>query len=201
MRPLAMAFPHDRRTYSLDDQFILGDALLAAPVCQPGQTPRPVLLPGGPWHDFWTGQPRSAEITAAPLERMPLFVRAGSVVPTGTVMQHTNECPPQALRLRIYPGNGTSWLYEDDGDSLAYQAGDFCRTRFVCEQERDRQTIRREAEGPYEPGYGQFEITVYGRTAAPRQVRVDGQAVHADHHAGTKTLRIMTEPWSSLVVE
>ncbi|MGD8624311.1 MAG: glycoside hydrolase family 31 protein, partial [Anaerolineae bacterium] len=81
MRPLALAYPHDLATYGLDDQFLFGDALLAAPVGHPGQRSRPVYLPGGEWYDFWSGERRSGRIEAeAPLARLPLYVRAGTVL-------------------------------------------------------------------------------------------------------------------------
>ncbi|HEM46014.1 MAG TPA: DUF4968 domain-containing protein, partial [Alphaproteobacteria bacterium] len=113
MRPLSLAFPRDLRTYSLADEYLFGDALLVAPVHEPGQTWRRVYLPGDEWYDFWTGTRTSGSFNAdAPLERLPLYVRPGSVVPMAPVVQHTGEWPPGVLYLHVYPGNGESWLYE-----------------------------------------------------------------------------------------
>jgi alpha-glucosidase len=199
MRPLALAFPEDRRTHGMDDQFLLGDALLAAPVASAGERSRPVYLPGGAWYDFWTGERLSGEVTAnAPLERMPLYVRAGSVLPLGPVLQHTGEWPPKALRLHIYPGDGESQLYEDDGETLAYRSGEFCLTRFLCQTEGNRLRVRREVEGRFEPGYERFEVSLHGLDRAPGQVLVDGQSVEVIYDPETKSARWTVGPWITL---
>ena len=199
MRPLSLAYPQDIRTYSLDDQYLLGDALLAAPVGQPGQRARQVYLPGGAWYDFWTGERLNGKAAArAPLERMPLYVRAGSVLPMGPVMQHTGQWPPETLKLHVYPGEGESWLYEDDGHSLAYRNGEFQLTRFNCETNGRGLAVRRQVEGPFDPGYPQFEIIVHGLEAVPRQVLVDGHSAEGTFDGETRTLRLATGPWEQL---
>jgi alpha-glucosidase len=203
MRPLALSFPDDLRTYGLDDQFLLGDALLAAPVAQAGQTRRQVYLPGGPWYDFWSGEALHGQIEAdAPLERMPLYVRAGSVLPLGPVIQHTGEWPPEALRLHIYAGDGESWLYEDDGLSLNYQAGEYRRTRFLCQATTGAGLrVRREVAGPFDPGYARFEIYVHGLQAAPQAVDVDGQQIEPIFAPEARTTRLELGDWTDLVIQ
>ena len=163
-----------------------------------------MYLPGGRWYDFWTGErlEGGTEIEAeAPLERMPVYARAGSVVPMGPVMQHTGEWPPECLRLRDYAREGESWLYEDDGESMAFQAGERQITRFVCEEGEGASTVRREVEGGFEPGYGRFEVEFHGLQAAPRQVRVDGAAVEAAYDPGTGTARVQVGEWAWIEVQ
>ena len=201
MRPLALAFPDDLRTYGLDDQFLLGDALMVAPVGHAGQTRRQVYLPGGPWYDFWSGECLCGEIEAeAPLERMPLYARAGSVLPMGPITQHTGEWPPEALRLHIFPGDGESWLYEDDGLSLDYQAGAFQLTRFLCQAGADLR-VHREVRGPFDPGYARFEIYVHGLQAAPQTVDVDGQNIESIFDPEAGTARLEVGDWTDLVIQ
>jgi alpha-glucosidase len=201
MRPLALIFPEDRRTHNIDDQFLLGDALLAAPVGRPGQTRRPVYLPTGLWYDYWTGEQHSGTISAdAPLERMPIFVRAGSVVPMGPVIQHTGQWPPQALQLHIYPGDGESWLYEDDGHSMDYAAGESRRTHFVCESTAGGLIVHREAKGPFDPGYDRYEITIHGLSTAPRRVLVNNQSLATAYDADEKTASLTIGPWQRLEI-
>jgi alpha-glucosidase len=158
-----------------------------------------VYLPGGPWYDFWSGEKLSGEVTAdAPLERMPLYVRAGSVLPLGPVLQHTGEWPPKVLCLHIYPGDGESWLYEDDGESLAYRSGEFCLTRFLCQTEGNGLRVRREVEGSFDPGYEQFELSLHGLDAAPGQVLVDDQPVGVTYDAETRSARWTVGSWTTL---
>ena len=126
LRPLVLGWQCDPRTHTLDDEFMFGDSLLIAPVGEAGASQREVYLPQGVWYDWWTGQRYAGAQTvtvAAPLERIPIFARAGSIVPGWPVMQHTGERPVDVLMLHVFPGDGESALYEDDGESLAYQQG------------------------------------------------------------------------------
>jgi len=114
--------------------YMWGDAFCVSPVVQSGQTSKDVYLPDGKWINFWTellvdgGQ---AVNVATPLEQMPVFVKAGSIIPMQPVMNYTDEHPPDTLMLAVYPVTGVSGqftLYEDDGSTLAYQSGVFSQT-------------------------------------------------------------------------
>jgi alpha-glucosidase len=201
MRPLALAFPEDERTHGMGDQFLFGDALLAAPVSRPGQRARSVYLPGGQWYDFWSGERLEGEVQAdAPLERMPLYVRAGTVLPRGPVMQYSDELQPEAMQLHIYPGEGESWLYQDDGHSRDYETGAFRLTRFVCEpgSEGKGLVVRCKAEGAFEPGYERFEVYIHGLKNLPQQVNVDGRQVDVTTGVEEGIVRLSIGPWARL---
>lgn len=124
-RPMFFLDPSDERLERVEDQLMLGPALLAAPVTQPGTTTRPVVFPSGDWIDFWTGAViRGGRTTMieAPLERLPLFQRAGTVLPLGPVRQHSGEGTDEEPTLRVaLPAAGfDSWLYEDAGDGFEH---------------------------------------------------------------------------------
>ena len=132
MRGLAMDFPADMMARKIDDQYLFGKAFLVAPVTDHKARSRSVYFPGGTtWYDFSTGKSYaggSSAIVPAPLERMPLFVRAGSIVPMGPVTQYVDERRDAPLTLVVYTGaNGGFSLYEDDGRSTAYKSGAFSR--------------------------------------------------------------------------
>ena len=129
MRALVMDFPTDPKALEVDDEFMFGPAILVNPVTHAGATSRSVYLPAGAsWYDFWTGaslKGGQAVVAAAPLETMPLYVRAGSIVPMGPELQYTGEKPADPIELRIYRGaDGKFTLYEDDGESYAYEKGE-----------------------------------------------------------------------------
>ncbi|HXJ84107.1 MAG TPA: TIM-barrel domain-containing protein, partial [Candidatus Methylomirabilis sp.] len=117
MRALVLNYPDDPRVWSLGHQFLWGDDLLVAPVTREGATAWPVYLPAGAWYDFWTGdrfEGPGGIMVDAPLERLPLMVRAGAIVPMGPVVQHTAELPLDELTLLIYPHGASRFdLYED----------------------------------------------------------------------------------------
>ncbi len=145
MRALFMDFPHDRHAAGIKDQYMFGPALLVAPVTEQAATARTVYLPAGSdWYDFWTnawhagGQTLHVE---APIERMPLFVRAGSVLPLGEIIQHTGQ-PQRIEEIRVYAGtNGACTLYQDDGISNAYEDGAYQLTTLTWHDATERLTV------------------------------------------------------------
>lgn len=126
-RPLVMDFREDPATLEIGDQFMFGPDLLVSPVLTEHATSRLAYLPAGTeWYDFWTGERTAggASITApAPLDRIPLDVRAGSILPLGPVIEYAGQAT-DPIELRIYPGaDGNFTLYEDEGDSFRYEKG------------------------------------------------------------------------------
>jgi alpha-D-xyloside xylohydrolase len=126
-RGLPMDWPADPRVRDIGDQFMFGPALLVAPITQPGSTRREVYLPqASAWYDFWTGgriEGNTVE-SSAPLNRIPVYVRAGSIVPLGPVVQNA-AAPTDMLEVRVYPGADASFeWYSDAGDTYAYEKGE-----------------------------------------------------------------------------
>ena len=132
MRGLAMDFPADRKGWDVDDEYMFGPAFLVAPVTEFKARSRQVYLPAGAgWYDWATGafaQGGQTVRAEAPREWMPLYVRAGSIVPTGPAIQYVGERPGGPIVLHVFTGaDGSFSLYEDDGTSPDYKAGKFAR--------------------------------------------------------------------------
>ncbi len=132
MRGLAMDFPGDKKAGNLNDQYLFGPAFLVSPIYAMGARSREVYLPQGTgWYDFYSGKyfEGGQTISAnAPLSRMPLFVRAGSIVPTGPAIQYSDQAMNADLTLNVYTGaDGKFELYEDDGRSYDYEKGEWSR--------------------------------------------------------------------------
>jgi alpha-D-xyloside xylohydrolase len=127
MRALAMDFRTDTRALNVGDEFMFGPAILVNPVTEPGASSRRVYLPKAKWYDFWTGREIEGGGTidaAAPLDRMPLYVRAGSIVPMGPDMEWATAKPVDSIELRVYVGaDGSFTLYEDANDNYDYEKG------------------------------------------------------------------------------
>jgi alpha-D-xyloside xylohydrolase len=127
MRPLVMDFRTDVRAQNAGDQFMFGPAFLVNPVTDAGATARSVYLPETKWYDFWTGiaVEGGRNINAnSPLERLPLYVRAGSILPLGPDEEWATQKPADPIDLRVYRGaNGDFTLYEDENDNYDYEKG------------------------------------------------------------------------------
>ena len=127
MRPLVMDWRNDVEAQNTGDEYLFGPAILVSPVTTQGATSRTVYLPQAGWYDFWTGEKVEGgrHIQAdAPLSKLPLYVRAGSIVPLGPAMEWTTEKPADPIELRIYPGaDGDFTLYEDENDNYNYEKG------------------------------------------------------------------------------
>jgi alpha-D-xyloside xylohydrolase len=127
MRALAMDFRTDTRALNVGDEFMFGPALLVSPVTEPGAALRHLYLPNAKWYDFWTGTGvdggRAIDVPA-PLDRVPLYVRAGSIVPMGPEVEWATEKPVDPIELRVYTGaDGSLALYEDENDNYDYEKG------------------------------------------------------------------------------
>ena len=154
MRGLPMDFPADPEVRDLSDQWMLGPALMPCPVYEYKARSREVYFPQGVWYDFYTGAcfPGSQHIVAdAPYERIPLFVRGGSILPVGPDMEWSDEKPADNLLLLVYAGADASFtLYEDDGLTYGYEKGEFSTIPLAWDEESRTLTIG-DREGSY-PG-------------------------------------------------
>lgn len=132
MRPLVMDFRTDAKALEQTDEYMFGPAFLVSPVTTYKARSRPVYLPAGAdWYDFWTGTRVGGgqAITAdAPYDRLPLYMRAGAIVPVGPEQQYIGEQPNAPITLYVYAGaDGRFSLYEDEGRTYGYERGEFSR--------------------------------------------------------------------------
>ena len=127
MRPLVMDFREDVRAQNTGDEYLFGPALLVAPVTEQGATSRHLYLPEAKWYDFWSGEITNggrAIDTQAPIDRLPLYARAGSILPLGPDLEYAAEKAADPLEIRVYRGaNGSFTLYEDENDTYNYEKG------------------------------------------------------------------------------
>jgi alpha-D-xyloside xylohydrolase len=135
MRPLVMDFPNDADAREIVNEYMFGPAFLVAPVTTYKARSREVYLPrNAVWYDLWTGvhtQGGQSIEAPAPYDALPVFVRAGSIIPFGPELQYTGEKPADPITLRVYAGaDGAFSLYEDDGLTYAYEKGAFARIPF-----------------------------------------------------------------------
>ena len=174
MRAMFLEFPQDRECRRQDFQFMFGPSLLVAPVVEQGATTREVYLPKGRWYDWYTGEiyEGGRYVTVpAPLDKTPLFVREGSMVPTIPVVMNTQEAKHAPITLRCFPKNDQTvsyTLYEDDGISLGYTRGEFSTFTFTF-------AVR---EGKY-----YFEIPAHDRL----KLQIPGKKPGAVYVNGKKT--------------
>jgi len=146
MRPMVMDFNGDTDAIKQPYEFMFGKAFLVAPITDAGATQRDVYLPKSiDWYDFWTGKRfNGGQIvkTDAPLDKIPLFVKAGSIIPMGKIIQYAGEKSADTIEVRIYKGyDGKFELYEDEGDNYNYEKGKYTIIPFKWDEERNTLTI------------------------------------------------------------
>ena len=173
MRPLVMEFPDDPQVANMTSQWLMGKGLMAAPILtassgsgeEANGTKRSVYFPMTTWYLLGTNKTRaggtSADILAA-WDEIPVFVRAGTILPLSPVIQHTDDLPGGPLDLQIYPGaNGTFTLAEDDGETTAYKAGQERHVTFLWDDAV--RTLSWKVEGPYRGKdiFKEMKVTVF----------------------------------------
>jgi alpha-glucosidase/alpha-D-xyloside xylohydrolase len=140
MRAMWLHFPDDPAARRCGDHFLFGPSILVAPVTEKGATSRRVYLPHGRWYDFWTDEAVEGgrEISrAVDLETLPLYVRAGAIIPLGPVKQYVRDPAEGLLTIRVYPGASRRFsLYEDDGESYSFRNGDWMGVELAWDDAR-----------------------------------------------------------------
>ena len=146
MRPLVMDFNGDTDAVKQPYEYMFGKSILVAPIIEPGAKQWDVYLPkSAVWYDFWTGKQFNGGQTiktAAPLDKIPLFIKAGSIIPMGKFIQYAEQKPPDTLEIRVYKGaDGRFELYEDEGDNYNYEKGNYTLIPFKWDEKRQTLTI------------------------------------------------------------
>jgi alpha-glucosidase (family GH31 glycosyl hydrolase) len=151
MRALPLDFPADTKAADIRDEYLLGPAFLVAPVTEQGATSRRVYLPAGAdWYNFWTSEMVKGGQTidvSAPIDTIPLFVRAGSIIPLGSPVESTHQA--QAIeKIRVYPGADADFtLFSDDGQTYAYEKGAGSITKLHWSDQERKFTPNETADG------------------------------------------------------
>jgi len=187
------------------DEFVVGGQLLVSPVLKKGQKQKEVYLPGESWYHYWDDERLAGTKTHkidAPLDRIPLFVKAGAVLPMRELMQYTDERKPEKLTLLAYhPGDNsraavTSPLYEDAGEGYGYREGDYRKTRFTLEGSDTGLKLSAEREGEFTPAYKVIELVLIGLPFTPGTGSVDGSETKPEEitRNGKKAWRMSVSP-------
>lgn len=192
-RALAFDYREDVQVHAIGDQFMFGPAFMVAPVTEamyygPGSRElegvlkqRRVYLPEGEWYDYWSDERLQGGVTIeakADLETLPLYVRAGSIVPLGPDVQYTDEQPESVTRLKVYGGKDAAFtLYEDEGDNYNYETGAYAMIELSwCEADRSLTIGKRAGDYAGMQAVRQFAVELAGYTGS-RIVTYEGEAV------------------------
>jgi len=188
LRPIVMQEQKVNANYFRQDEFTYGDKILICPVLEPGQKSRKVYLPKGNWYNFWTYElvEGGKEIVVpTPLETIPIFIKAGSVIPEYPVMQYVGEKEIEEVTLNVYYSDyeANSFFFEDYGETFAYEQDIYLEKKFVVNGNESELTIQESMEGLYTPRYDNYHINVFGLPFVPSKI-ISGQNQIADFEIG-----------------
>jgi alpha-glucosidase len=137
------------------------------------------------------------------LEELPLYIRAGAILPMQNVVQSTSETPAGPLKLRVYPGDDCRGsLYMDDGHTFAYQKDEVLRIQYSCQVTGSSVTVSSKLQtNNYKPWWSSTEVTIYGATGAPKEARIGNEVIRevrydAQAHSVTLTVPDAVKDWS-----
>jgi alpha-glucosidase len=204
MRPVFLEYPQAQEFYGDDHDFLFGPDLFVSPVVSETIDAQGVALPPGEWFDYWTSEKYTGQdkINLHPrLDELPLYVRAGAILPMQPVVQSTSETPDGPLQLRAYLPASTSSadchgsLYQDDGHTFTYQKGEFLRVTYSCRVLPGSVTLTSTIEkNAFQPWWKNTEVTLYGATSLPKEVRVGSEITHDWRYDSQAHAVILTVP-------
>jgi alpha-glucosidase len=178
IRSMALLYQKDLEARKAEEQFMFGDYILIKPVAEEGLKKDKIYLPAGGWYDFWSHKHYSGRQTievATPLDRMPIFVKAGAVVPFQPKMQYTDEFVFDTLTLDIYLGDEKveTSIYEDEGEGFVYKEGAYLIRKITTLRAESAHIIKQTQKGDYRSTYKNLRLNLYGFNL-PKLVVADG---------------------------
>lgn len=191
MRPMVMDFKNDTAAVAQAYQYMFGKSFLVAPVTVPSVTEWPVYLPEtkGGWYEFWSGKHFNGAqkiVTPAPQDKLPLLVKAGSIIPMGPMMQYTGEKPMDTIEIRIYAGaDGRFVLYNDEGNNYSYEKGSYQAIPFAWNDKLKTLTIEA-VEGKYNSGLQKYVFNIVRVTDKTGHGILTGDHVRSVVYTGKK---------------
>jgi alpha-glucosidase len=182
LRPVVMQEQEVYSNHFRQDEFTYGDKILICPVLEAGQKSRKVYLPTGNWYNFWSHElvegGKETEVLTQ-LETIPIFVKAGSVIPEYPVMQYVGEKEIEEVILNVYYSDyeANSFLFEDYGETFAYEQDIYLEKKFAANGTKTSFTIKQSMEGLYNPRYENYAFNVIGLPFKPSKITADGKQI------------------------
>ena len=192
MKALVFDYQDEENVYEIGDQYLFGGSLMVCPVTTKGAQTRTVYLPEGEWYDWWTGKKyagsRYAHVVTT-LDSMPIFAKAGAIIPMQPDMKFTGEKKIDTLTLDVFPGNGSFELYEDDGQSLSYQNGEYSLSKISVATRNNaiRINISKPA-GNFNPANHNYLVKLH-IDSKPKQVLENGSAAKWTYDGNVLSIR------------
>jgi alpha-glucosidase len=182
LRPVVMQEQEVYTNHFRQDEFTYGDKILICPVMRPGQKNRKLYLPKGTWYNFWTYELVEGGkelVVPTPLETIPIFVKAGSVIPEYPVMQYVGEKEIEEVTLNIYYSNYevNSFFFEDYGETFAYEQDIYLEKKFVVKGDEALLHIRQSMEGLYTPRYENYHLNIFGLPFKASKILADSKDI------------------------
>lgn len=183
MKALVLEYQNDQNVYNIDDQYLFGEDLMICPVVVKGAKTRTVYLPEGTWFDYWTGERYDGKQyihVTTPLDHMPIFAKAGAIIPMQPSMNYIDEKPTDTITLDIFPSaNGHFQIYEDDGKSLEYQNGNFAQTAISSDWSEDQFIVNiAKPTGNYLVGKRHYAAKIrWNKEELPSSIEVNGKTL------------------------
>ncbi len=182
LRSVVMVEQEEKANQFREDEFTFGDKILVSPVAEPGQESKVVYLPKGKWYDYWSHELFEGGIehtVATPLDSMPIFVKAGSVIPESPLMQYVGEFEPEEIIFQVYYSDYevNSFYFEDHGDTFAYEQDIYLEKKFVVNGNENTISIKQSIEGLFTPRYETYDLKFIGLPFKPSKIIIDGKTV------------------------
>ena len=179
MRPLIMDFVSDKKTHNIGNEYMFGRSILVAPVTKYGAKEWSVYLPfGSDWYNFWTNayvKGGQTIVSESAVDKIPLYIKAGAILPFGPKVQYTTEKKWDNLEIRIYPGaDGTFTLYEDEFDNYNYEKGKYTEIAFLWNDAEKKLTIA-DRKGSYSGMLQNRKFTIVLPSGLSKSVAYNGK--------------------------
>ena len=175
----------DNQTHFRTDEFIFGEQMLVCPIQEPNAKGRRMYIPRGNWYNYWTGEiieGGSEKWVAADIDKIPLFIKEGAIIPKYPVQQYVGEKKIEQVTLDVYYKSGVeqSTLYEDANDGYDYRKGEYSTRNFRFNGKEKELIIQQFKDGSYITPYSTFQINLIGLPFRVQRIQVDNEEVGLD---------------------